>query len=67
MSKAKYKVGNLVRLKSGGPVMTVECLDDDALLHGSVSYHCQWFAGKKLDKGVFPEDALLPATEEDLK
>jgi uncharacterized protein YodC (DUF2158 family) len=67
MNKVKYKAGNLVRLKSGGPVMTVECLDEIALLNGSVSYCCLWFAGKKLDKGDFPEDALLPATEEDLK
>ena len=24
----------------------------------SGSYRCQWFAGKKLDSGVFPENSL---------
>ncbi len=34
-------------MKSGGPVMTVEkAFEDD-------SYRCQWFAGKKLETGIF--------------
>ncbi len=47
----KYKTGNLVKLKSGGPVMTIK-----GIYMGN--YRCQWFAGKKLTQGDFPEDSL---------
>jgi uncharacterized protein YodC (DUF2158 family) len=50
----QLKVGELVQLKSGGPVMTVK----EKL---SIDYRCQWFAGKKLETGVFPPDSLQPA------
>lgn len=54
-----YKIGDQVVLKSGGPVMTVEKpmrnLSSDEFLG---TYKCQWFAGKKLDTGTFPEDSL---------
>lgn len=64
----KYKIGDLVCLKSGGAVMTI------CNYKGSYntelrsenfdgSYACQWFAGKKLDKGFFPEDSLILATD----
>ncbi|MEZ7276977.1 YodC family protein [Pseudoalteromonas sp. 68 DY56-GL68] len=50
----KYKIGDIVKLKSGGPEMTVQILPD----HRSLYYKCQWFAGKKLESGVFQEDSL---------
>ena len=37
-------------------VRTVQVARDD-----SVSYICQWFAGKKLDQGAFPEESLAKA------
>jgi len=55
----KFKVGDLVVLKSGGPSMTVQ--EPINSLHDKEftgQYRCQWFAGKKLDTGKFPEDAL---------
>jgi uncharacterized protein YodC (DUF2158 family) len=56
----KFKVGDIVQLKSGGPEMTVN--------QGPVSYrdayHCQWFAGKKLESGDFPENSLKPVTSD---
>ena len=52
--QAKFKVGDTVQLKSGGPEMTVERAFDDH------DYRCQWFAGKKLEAGVFPEESLVP-------
>jgi len=54
----KYKVGDLVVLKSSGPSMTVEkaIFNSDKEFLGT--YRCQWFAGKKLDTGIFPEDSL---------
>jgi uncharacterized protein YodC (DUF2158 family) len=45
-----FKVGDLVRLKSGGPVMTVASVGQ--------SVHCQWFAGAKLEKGFFDAESL---------
>lgn len=56
--EAIYSVGEQVKLKSGGPVMTVS-----VVLHGMNQefngyYHCQWFAGKKLDQGKFHQDSL---------
>lgn len=47
-----FKVGEIVKLKSGGPEMTVQKVFDDQ------TYRCQWFAGKKLDNGVFPVESL---------
>jgi uncharacterized protein YodC (DUF2158 family) len=51
-----FKVGDTVRLKSGGPVMTVSTAadaDSDVL--------CKWFDGKKLLDGIFPDAALEKA------
>lgn len=47
----KFIVGDIVKLKSGGPEMTVQRERDSY-------YTCQWFAGKKLESGVFPEGSL---------
>jgi uncharacterized protein YodC (DUF2158 family) len=55
--ESTHKIGSLVVLKSGGPVMTVE--EVLVLVHeAKCSYRCQWFSGKKLETGVFPEDVL---------
>jgi len=59
-SKAAFKVGDLVQLKSEGPVMTVEKLFDG-------SCRCQWFGGRKLEGGIFPFDSLVAAPQEDAK
>jgi uncharacterized protein YodC (DUF2158 family) len=53
MAGTKYKVGDLVQLKSDGPVMTVQDLDP-----GGQHLWAQWFAGKKLERGRFPEASL---------
>lgn len=50
----KFEVGDIVKIKSGGPDMTVQALPRAT----SRYYTCQWFAGKKLEQGHFPEDAL---------
>lgn len=66
MAKApKIIVGTIVKLKSGGPDMTVEeiCVHYDTKEpNGNVD--CQWFAGKKLEKGRFPVDSLELVPEE---
>lgn len=61
MSTGKtFIVGETVKLKSGGPDMTVRALPST----GSTVYTCQWFAGKKLEQGSFPGDSLEPVKAE---
>lgn len=59
MGKAtyKYKIGDIVQLKSGGPDMTVVFVSTD----GS-TLRTSWFSGKKNESGQFPDDALVPAS-----
>jgi len=49
----KLVVGDIVKLKSGGPEMTINSYSE--LQKG---YRCQWFAGKKLEQGFFPKNSL---------
>lgn len=60
--KPKYQIGDIVKLNAGGPEMSVKQLDPGHLPSSTVfrgGYRCQWFAGKKLDHGDFPEDSLV--------
>ena len=50
------KVGDVVRLKSGGPVMTVAKMGDGYVI-------CQWFDEKKMRRANFPPDALTTDTD----
>lgn len=55
----KFKPGEKVVLKSGGPVMTVHSfVINEAPVGYKQSYRCQWFAGKKLESGFFKEESL---------
>jgi uncharacterized protein YodC (DUF2158 family) len=54
----KFKSGDFVQLKSGGPKMTVTDLAYTS------HYNCKWFAGSKLNQGVFAEDELQPYQED---
>jgi uncharacterized protein YodC (DUF2158 family) len=49
----KFKPGDIVRLKSGGPDMTVT-----EPHHNEEEWICKWFGGKKLEVGHFPEATL---------
>jgi uncharacterized protein YodC (DUF2158 family) len=52
---------NVVKLKSGGPDMTVSevsPLRDDQIW-------CQWFGGRKLETGRFPLASLIPGETDD--
>jgi len=50
----EFKVGDIVRLKSGGPKMTVTEIDDEEDL-----FHCRWFAdNKQPENGLFEADTL---------
>ena len=52
--KASFTVGDIVKLKSGGPEMTVRAVPTEYAKH----YVCQWIAGKKLEQGNFPGNSL---------
>lgn len=51
----QWKVGDVVQLKSGGPIMTVISVGDFLSVSGA---NCAWFDGKKQFEHVFPPDAL---------
>ncbi|WP_305838743.1 YodC family protein [Photobacterium leiognathi] len=54
-----YEIGKIVTLKSGGPTMTIKSEDRDYNGNWKGTYECQWFAGKKLERGSFPHDSLV--------
>ncbi|MPW68525.1 MULTISPECIES: YodC family protein [Moraxella] len=61
-----FAVGQVVKLKSGGPNMTVKAVlsDNPSMVMRYVteskdSYQYQWFAGKKLESGMFPHSSLI--------
>ncbi len=47
----EIKVGDVVVLKSGGPLMTVDYIDDNFV-------YCVWFDGKEPKKQEFVSDIL---------
>jgi uncharacterized protein YodC (DUF2158 family) len=53
----KYATGDTVRLKSGGPNMTINALTIGP--HMTEKYLCQWFSGTSLRQGHFPHDSLV--------
>lgn len=54
-SMAEVKPGDVVRLTSGGPPMTV----GNPATRGV--FECRWFDGVDLRSGPFPPDSLAPA------
>ena len=59
---ADFKPGDVVRLKSGGPNMTVTGRHSET---GRIL--CQWFVGTKLERGTFTPDALVFVDESESK
>jgi uncharacterized protein YodC (DUF2158 family) len=57
-TKPIYKKGDIVYLVTGGPSMSVSEVEYDYHDKYTGYYRCQWFAGKKLDGGKFPEESL---------
>lgn len=54
----KFKTGDLVKLKSGSPVMTVSTVHVDVLPDKPIDVYTSWFAGAKRQRGNFLEDTL---------
>lgn len=56
------KPGDLVVLKSGGPVMTVDTVNTDIFDDNKVTgLLCAWFVGDKLTRARFDCGAIAPA------
>ncbi len=62
MSGQKFKAGDLVQLKSGGPQMVVEQYVEKSW-DSSHLYRCTWFSGAKHNSESFAEAALKPYEE----
>ena len=62
MANEKYepKPGDVVRLKSGGPRMTIASSN---VTFSTEVWACQWFSGDELRTGDFAPEALEVATE----
>ncbi|VYU56248.1 DUF2158 domain-containing protein [Metakosakonia massiliensis] len=60
-TQPKFNIGDIVYLVTGGPAMSVsnqETEYDGGNYPFNGHYKCQWFAGKKLESGIFPEESL---------
>lgn len=58
---AKFKIGDIVELKSGGPIMTVTgfAVNEDETQIDETHPVCAWFdVTLKNRSAIFPEDAL---------
>ena len=56
------KSGDLVVLKSGGPIMTVDTVNTDIFDDDKVTgVLCAWFVGEKLERARFDHRAIEPA------
>jgi uncharacterized protein YodC (DUF2158 family) len=59
------KPSDLVVLKSGGPVMTVDTINTDIFDDNKVTgVLCTWFVGNKLERARFDYNAIVPAPSE---
>jgi uncharacterized protein YodC (DUF2158 family) len=58
--KPKYQVGDIVKLKSGGPSMTVEKTEGSKI-------HCVWFSyGSSPSQGIFDIGLLIPSDSQEV-
>jgi len=53
MFASKFKSGDCVKLKSGGPTMTVSNAKDDTI-------ECSWFVDGTIQHSTFTPDSLKP-------
>jgi uncharacterized protein YodC (DUF2158 family) len=59
------KSGDLVVLKSGGPVMTVDTVNTDIFDDNKVTgIFCAWFVGHRLERARFDQAALALASSQ---
>lgn len=58
----ELKVGDVVRLKSGGPAMTIEEIGKYGMGSTHDQAKCVWFEGKKMQERVFELPTLTKET-----
>jgi len=51
-SNQELKIGDLVKLKSGGPAMTVDNIQENGQIY------CRWFVGREAREEYFSPDVL---------
>jgi uncharacterized protein YodC (DUF2158 family) len=57
-----FKSGDLVILKSGGPIMTIDTVNTDIFDDDKITgVLCFWFVGTKLERARFDQAAIDPA------
>lgn len=59
---AIFKVGDIVKLKSGGPDMCVSKVTEEYPV--MPTYHTDWFAGNKAQRRAFNEGQLEAVTDD---
>jgi uncharacterized protein YodC (DUF2158 family) len=64
MATDKFKVGDIVQLKSGGPNMTVDRVDSDSIDAG---VWATWFAGSKHQRAHFSFNSIMLAPADQKK
>lgn len=60
----KFAPGDLVQLKSGSPVMTVDSYETVFTSQEVPRVFCLWFSGKKAESAFFREETLEPAKKD---
>lgn len=55
---ATFNRGDVVKVKSGGPKMTVA---EEKVINGKARVFCEWFVDNKAEKGTFAAEALEKA------
>lgn len=60
--KCKFSVGDVVRLKSGGPDMTVSCLTE-VKSHNCIRVDCLWFNDNEVHEHAFFNEGMLISTK----
>jgi uncharacterized protein YodC (DUF2158 family) len=62
MSDSQFKAGDVVRLKSGGPQMTIEGIGPYSMSSKTNRAKCLWFEGTKRMEGLFELITLKDGT-----
>jgi uncharacterized protein YodC (DUF2158 family) len=59
----RFKVGDVIELKSGGPRMTVKRIHENKD-KAEIGYYCAWFVDGKLTNGFFPSETVIRTQDE---
>ena len=56
----EFKIGDVVILKSGGPLMTVQNIGEYTFISHPQALNCIWFEGAKKNADIFHPDSVEP-------